>query len=60
MAFVDILIPLAAGLLFIFAPNLFVKPSSEKYESKKKLFKKLGFALLGVSVLYFIIKLFQN
>ena len=58
MGFSDVLIPLAIGLLLIAVPETFVKRTDPSFEKKRILFRKLGFILIGVAVLYGVIKMF--
>jgi hypothetical protein len=56
MSYIDIIIPLALGLFLITTPQSMVKPSDPSFEKKKSVFQKSGYMLLGVAVLYGIIK----
>ncbi len=51
---IDILIPLVAGILLLVKPDIFMRKSTDEEERKKKrgFFKKIGWALIGVSGLY--------
>lgn len=55
---IDILIPLVAGVLLLVKPDIFMRKDMEegKKEEKKHLFWKLGWGLIGVSILYFFSK----
>jgi hypothetical protein len=57
MGTIDILIPLVIGLLFITCPQVIIKAEDPQFEKKKRTFQKIGYGLLGVSILYGIIKL---
>jgi hypothetical protein len=58
MGYIDIAIPLIAGLVFIAIPDKLIKTKDVTYEKKKSLLIKCGFGLITVSVLYYIIKIF--
>jgi hypothetical protein len=57
MSYIDIIIPLALGLLLISSPESMVKRTDPSFEKKKSIFQKSGYILLGVAVLYGIIKI---
>lgn len=56
---VDILIPLLVGILLLTKPVMFLRKdlNEETVEKKKTLFKKIGWVLIGVSILYFLSKI---
>lgn len=60
MGYIDIAIPLIAGLIFITIPDKLIKTIDASYEKKKALLKKCGYVLIAVSVGYFIIKMFRE
>ena len=55
MSYVDVAIPLLAGIACVLCPQLLVKT-----EEKKPLVRKLGYVLIGVAVLYLIVKLMST
>jgi len=57
MAYIDVLIPLALGLLLFLAPNSLIPTTDAASEKKKRLLKVCGLVLVGVGILYLIIKL---
>jgi hypothetical protein len=59
MGYIDILIPLIAGIVFLMIPDKLIKARDATYEKKKSLLKKCGYLLIGVSILYFVIKTFS-
>jgi uncharacterized protein YjeT (DUF2065 family) len=60
MSFLDVLIPGIIGLLLLTSPRLFTKAEGEKFEKAKGTLRKIGFGLIGVAILYLIVKLFQK
>jgi len=56
---IDILIPLIMGILLLIKPNIFIPKNMDesKKEEKKNLFQKIGWGLIGVSMLYFLSKI---
>lgn len=58
MGYIDILIPLLAGILFLTLPEKLLKPTDTNFKKKKSLISKCGYVLIGISVLYFLIKTF--
>lgn len=59
MRLIDILIPLVAGILILSKPDMFMNKRMGENEKKRKriLFQKIGWGLIGVSILYFLSKL---
>jgi hypothetical protein len=57
MGYIDILIPLIAGIFFIASPQSIIKPDDPLFEKKKSIYQKGGYTLVGVAVLYGIIKI---
>ncbi|MFH0791333.1 MAG: hypothetical protein V2A64_06860 [Candidatus Omnitrophota bacterium] len=57
---IDILIPLIMGILLLVKPDIFMRKDMDegKKEERKKLFQKIGWGLIGVSILYFVSKIF--
>lgn len=60
MGYIDVAIPLIVGIIFLTIPDKLVKPTDIAFEKKKSLIKKCGYVLLGVAVLYFAIKYFNQ
>lgn len=56
---IDILIPLITGIVLLTKPDIFMRKDMDegKKEEKKHLFWKLGWVLIGVSILYFFSKI---
>jgi len=59
MHYADVFIPLVVGLLFAFAPDALLKPDAQDYYKKRKRLKIAGFVLVGVAVLYFVVKVVE-
>jgi len=59
MSYIDIYIPLIAGIIIILSPQSFVKPSDPSMEIKIKRIKMAGVGLVGVSILYGLVKFYQ-
>ena len=57
MSYIDVLIPGIIGLLLLTSPRLFTKAEGEKFEKTKGTLRKIGFVLIGVAILYLIVKL---
>ncbi|HLF78230.1 MAG TPA: hypothetical protein VJB57_12150 [Dehalococcoidia bacterium] len=60
MSYIDVLIPGILGLLLVTSPRLFTKAQGELFEKTKRKLKTIGFVLLGVALLYLILKLLKN
>jgi uncharacterized protein YjeT (DUF2065 family) len=60
MSYIDVLIPGILGLLLVTSPRLFTKAQGELFEKTKRKLKTIGFVLLGVALLYLILKLLTN
>ena len=60
MNYIDVLIPGVIGLLLVTSPRLFTKAEGEKFEKAKKTLKTIGFVLIGVAVLYSIVKMLEH
>ena len=57
MAMIDFAIPLVIGLLFVFRPELFYKRTNPKADiAMTAKFKKIGYLLIGVAVVYAFVK----
>jgi hypothetical protein len=59
MSVVDLLIPLIAGILLVARPQIFFKSggSDEEMAKKRRRMRFIGYVLLGVAVLYFVVAL---
>lgn len=59
---IDILIPAALGLLLVLRPQAMFKPSdsAEQDAAKVKRFRTIGGVLLGVALLYTVIRLLSR
>jgi len=59
---INILIPLIAGILLLIKPDMFLKKDldEETAEKKRGLFNKIGWGLIGVSILYFLSKILTS
>jgi hypothetical protein len=60
MSYIDVLIPGIIGLLLVTSPRLFTKAQGETFEKIKRRLKTIGFLLIGVALLYFILRLLKN
>jgi len=56
MSYIDVFIPLLVGIYLLVFGDKF-KTTDSTSAQKKGLLKKLGYALIGVSIIYLIIKL---
>ena len=56
MSYIDVLIPGIAGVLLLTSPKLFTKAQGEKFEQVKAKLRTIGFVLIGVAILYFMLK----
>jgi uncharacterized protein YjeT (DUF2065 family) len=60
MSYIDVLIPGIIGLLLVTSPRLFTKAQGETFKKTKRKLKTIGFALIGVALLYLILRLLKN
>jgi len=60
MSCIDVLIPFLIGCFFASSPQSLVKGTVPSYEKKRKLVRISGFALIGISALYFVIKMLSE
>lgn len=60
MSYIDVLIPGIIGLLLVTSPRLFTKAQGALFEKTKRKLKTIGFVLLGVALLYLILKLLKS
>ena|GEM_PF-2446680 len=58
MSYVDVAIPLFAGVLLITSPRLFTKAKGETFDKTRLKLKKIGIVLVCVAAGYLIIKIF--
>ncbi len=54
MSFIDVFIPLVAGILLITSPQLFTKSQGETFDRTKKKLRIAGIVLVCVAALYLI------
>ncbi len=57
MSYVDVLIPGIIGLLLVTMPRLFTKAQGETFEKARKKLRTIGFVLIGVALLYLMLRL---
>ena len=57
MSYIDVLIPGTIGLLLVTMPRLFTKSQGETFEKTRRKLRTIGFVLIGVALLYFILRL---
>ena len=60
MSYFDVLIPGLIGLLLVTSPRIFTKAKGEIFEKTKRRLRTIGFALIGVAVLYLILRLLKH
>ena len=58
MQYIDSIIPFTLGILLILFPTLFTKSTGLVFEQTKRKFKMIGFVLIGVALLYLLLKIF--
>lgn len=56
MGFVDVLIPLVAGVLMVSSPRLFTRSSGSEFEKTSKKLRTWDYVLIGVAALYALTK----
>jgi len=56
MSYIDVLIPGMIGLLLVTSPRIFTKAEGEMFEQTKAKLRMIGFGLIGVAVLYLLVK----
>ena len=59
MSYIDVLTPGIIGLLLVTSPRLFTKAQGEVFEKTTKRLKTIGLALMGVAVLYLLLKILK-
>ena len=59
MSLIDVSIPLVGGILLVACPHIFVGRTSSEQDRAKRTgrLRKIGYGLLGVAALYFVIAL---
>ena len=60
MSYIDVLIPGIIGLLLVTSPRLFTKAQGETFEKTKRKLRTIGFVLLGVALLYLVLRLLKG
>jgi uncharacterized protein YjeT (DUF2065 family) len=60
MSYIDVLIPGIIGLLLVTSPHLFTKAQGETFENTKSKLRTIGLVLLGVALLYLILRLLRH
>jgi uncharacterized protein YjeT (DUF2065 family) len=60
MSYIDVLIPGIVGLLLVTSPRMFTKSQGEAFEKTKSKLRTIGFVLLGVALLYLILRLLNH
>jgi hypothetical protein len=60
LSYLDVLIPGIIGLLLVTSPRIFTKTQGELFEKAKRRLKTIGFLLIGVALLYLILRLLKN
>jgi len=56
MSYIDVFIPGMIGLLLLTSPRLFTKAEGEKFEQTKAKLRTIGLVLIGVAILYLVMK----
>jgi hypothetical protein len=59
MSIIDVIIPLVPGILLVAFPTMLTSKSDsiEKSAKKKNKLRKIGYILIGVAALYFVLML---
>ena len=60
MSYIDVLIPGIIGLLLVTSPRLFTKAQGETFEKTRRTLRTIGFLLLGVALLYLVLRLLKS
>jgi hypothetical protein len=60
MSFIDVFIPLFAGIYLLVSGDKLLKTTDASSVRKKGLAKKIGIALIGVSLVYLTVKLLEQ
>ena len=56
MSYIDVLIPGIIGVLLVTSPRLFTRAEGENYEQARAKLRTIGLILIGVAILYLIVK----
>jgi uncharacterized protein YjeT (DUF2065 family) len=57
MSYIDVLIPGIIGLLLVTSPRLFTKAQGETFEKTRRKLRTIGLVLIGVALLYLVLRL---
>ena len=61
MSYIDVLIPGVVGLLLVTTPpRLFIKAQGEQFKQANAKLKMIGFVLIGVAVIYLVVKIAES
>jgi uncharacterized protein YjeT (DUF2065 family) len=60
MQYIDVIIPFVFGVLLMLIPRMFTKSTGLVFEQTKSKLKKIGFSLIGVALLYLLVKIFET
>ena len=60
MSYLDVLIPGIIGLLLVTSPRLFTKAQGDLFEKTKRKLRTVGYLLIGVALLYLILRLLKS
>ena len=55
MSYINSIIPLIAGIVCITMPQVLTKATDKDFEKNRAKLKKVGFALVGIAVLYLLV-----
>lgn len=56
-SYIDVFIPGIIGLLLVTTPRLFTKAQGETFEKAKKKLRTIGLILIGLALLYLVLRL---
>jgi uncharacterized protein YjeT (DUF2065 family) len=57
MSYIDVLIPGIIGRLLVTSPRLFTKAQGETFEKTRRKLRTIGLVLIGVALLYLVLRL---
>ena len=60
MSYIDVFIPGIVAVLLLTSPRLFTKAEGEMFEQTKAKLRTIGFVLIGVALLYLIVKVVEK
>lgn len=60
MSYIDVLFPLLGGIYLVTSGDKLIKQNDSSSDKKKSMLKKAGYGLIGVSIIYLVIKFFGN